>query len=570
MKKIFNIILGCMALLMVGACSDSQFDVNYANPAKTSVASCDRLMTGVFYTGRNYAMCAYARLFELDTEFLGHAAQLFGFLNTKDHAYAGIGADYNNVRWQNFYNMLIQYNQLKNIYNGLTDTEKAENKMYLDCATVYLYEQLEEMVDLWGDVPFSKAGTLSLTFDMTSCKPAYDKATDLYTTMLTDLKTIATELPNMTKPTGFSAQDYINNGDVTKWVKFANGLRMRMAMRIACQGSLAETGKSVLKEVFGTTMISSNSDEVLINVASTSGSFEMIDGMGIKQGWETWNGECNRASQPVFDALNYTKGEDITDFTQVDPRFQIMYDPAPLETKDANGNRAYQYNAMSTSESISAQDANYNNASGNYYAALDSATFSRNGGFINVMISAAEVDLTHAEAIVRGFTTGSDADAKAYFIKGVKESIKFYYKEYAATTNNGLNTNMPYRTITVPTDAQMETYAESIWDGTSTESKLKCICTQEWLNYSFVQTPQAYFNIRRTGYPEVKVVDFSNVTGVTCGKPIERFLYPNDEVTYNSENLKTELDANFSGTDSWYKQIFWSKPSWYTIIPANP
>jgi hypothetical protein len=559
MKKIFNIILGCVALLTIGACSDSQFDKNYADPSKTSNVSCDRLMTGVIESCREYAMCGYARSFEIDSEFLGHAAQVYGFLNSKNHAYAGIGFEYNNWRWQSFYRAVNQLMLLKATYDKLDDTQKANNKMFVDCAEIDLYEQLEEMVDLWGDIPFSKAGTLGLTFDMTTCKPAYDKATDLYKMMMDDCKTIATELPTLTKPSNLAAQDCICNGDVSKWVKFANGLRMRLAMRCATQGSMASTGQAVLKEIFdgNTTMITGNNDEISVAIASKGGDYRLPIGS-----IETWSGECNRASQAMFDALNYTKGEDITDFTKVDPRFQIMYDPAPL-TVDGK-NKEYQYNGMSTEESISQQNKNYNNGKGNYYSAIDSATFNRNDNMINMLLSASEVDLTHAEAIARNYVAG---DAKAFFVKGVVESIKFHFKEYSVTSYNGLNTSLSYRTnVVVPTEAQMTAYAESIWDATN---PLKCICTQEWLNYSILQTPQAYFNVRRTGYPELKVVSFANETGVTCGLPIERFEYPADEVNYNADNLKAELDANFGGTDSWYTPIFWSKPNWYTVIPAN-
>jgi len=545
MKKIFSIILACTALISISSCSDSDYTSKYTDPAKTSSISCEKLMTGVFVTGKQYSMATYYRLFTFETYFLGRYAQVLGWQNNKD-VYSGMGVGYNNDRWKNFYNMLAQFNLLKSTYESLPKENQTDNKVFLDCAQIYMYDQLQQMVDLWGDIPYSKACKLQLTRDIGTAYAEYDNAEDLYKMMLDDLKTISTELGTMTLSSSATkkiiAQDWVNKGNVSKWIKYANGLRMRIAMRCATQGDLADIGKAALKDIFenNTTMVTSNTDEVVIDVADNDG-FEMVKTIGLKDGWETWNGKCNRANQVMLDAMN-------ANTTNKDPRVPVMFDSNRLDGK---------YVGMKTSESAQAQSDNF--AAANYYSSVDSATFSRNAGYINPVISAAEVSLNKAEAIARGYISGSTNDAKAAFIKGVEESINFYYK---------LNAKSSFRTpVTKPSDDVIAAYAESQWDSSN---PIKCICTQEWLNYSFCQMTQAFFNIRRTGYPALDFVSYKSQS-MDMYLPADRLEYPSDEVNYNSKNLATELTKNFGGTDTWYKKIFWSKDSgsWFNVISAQ-
>lgn len=50
-------------------------------------------------------------------------------------------------------------------------------------------------------------------------------------------------------PRNFSTQDFINWGDMDKWERYANSLRLRLAMRVASQGELTEEGRTAIKEI---------------------------------------------------------------------------------------------------------------------------------------------------------------------------------------------------------------------------------------------------------------------------------------------------------------------------------
>ena len=105
-------------------------------------------------------------------------------------------------------------------------------------ATIYFYDYTQKMVDVHGDLPWSAAGMLSANGgDYLASLPKYDKAQDIYTKMLDDLKAFSTELNGLTIPaaiqTAFNTQDFILKGNKTHWTRYCNSLRLRMLTRVS-------------------------------------------------------------------------------------------------------------------------------------------------------------------------------------------------------------------------------------------------------------------------------------------------------------------------------------------------
>jgi hypothetical protein len=88
---------------------------------------------------------------------------------------------------------------------------------------------LSYMTDTFGDIPWSQA----LKADSGVFSPAYDKQQAVYAAMFAQLNRAVTDMAASAagEPTLGSA-DPIYNGDVTKWEKFSNSLRARLALRI--------------------------------------------------------------------------------------------------------------------------------------------------------------------------------------------------------------------------------------------------------------------------------------------------------------------------------------------------
>jgi hypothetical protein len=79
------------------------------------------------------------------------------------------------------------------------------------------------ITDCWGDVPYSEA----LKYPITA--PKFDKQEDIYKGMIKELTEAVAQFD---AGNGFKG-DIVYSGDVAKWKKFANSLRMLMALRLS-------------------------------------------------------------------------------------------------------------------------------------------------------------------------------------------------------------------------------------------------------------------------------------------------------------------------------------------------
>lgn len=531
MKKIYLYIIVLVTALSFGSCTDSEYSDKYPNPAETPTASCDKLMTGVFYTGRTYTFNAYWRMYTWDNTIMGKYAQTLGFMNSEGSIYAATDS-YANNRWANFYNTLAQFRVLLNTYNSLSDQEKTMYRIYVDLAEVYVYDHLSQVVDIFGDVPFDKAGYLAITNDVPGSYAAYDKATTLYSTILDRLGQLYTDIHSLNGHLDAQAkealpvQDFINGGNLSKWEKYCNSLRLRLAVRVASQGDLSTKGKEVVATILNNNLplVSSLNENIQLTPVDTDNDF--INPNDFLSGYI----DQSRASQEMLNALTVTVPN------ENDPRLPIMY------SKNAAG----KYKGLSTHETQAEQEVNTALSEPmRVYSRIDSTTVMYNTMLISPILTAAEVDFLKAEAYQQGWATG---DAKEAFIAGIVHSAQFYFNE------NAISPSAKGTTLAYPGDAVVSAYATKVWDATS--NKQKAIITQKWLNFGYMQPSQAWNEIRRTGYPELHSPE--DPTAQTLKSLPNRVRYPGSERSYNTANYNTQIQS-MGGTDDAYIKLFWAK-----------
>lgn len=89
------------------------------------------------------------------------------------------------------------------------------------------------VTDYWGDAPYSEAlGQTDPESGALNTTPAYDTQQAIYNALLADLTTAATMLENP-GITDFGGGDILYGNDFEAWRRFANSLRMRLAMRLS-------------------------------------------------------------------------------------------------------------------------------------------------------------------------------------------------------------------------------------------------------------------------------------------------------------------------------------------------
>lgn len=529
MKKIYLLFIILAATFTLGACSDEDYTAKYNDPSKTTVSACSKLMTGAFVAGKSYTYNSYWRMYTWENVF-GNYIQSCGYQNNSGSVYY-VNDGYIADRWNNFYQVLAQFRQMEDKFNKETETEQADDKIFKDLTEIYLYDHLSQMVDLFGSVPFSKAGYLGVTGDVTSSYPAYDKDVDLYTTMLSRLGEIYTELKGMTLSTKTSsslkAQDFINKGSLTKWMKYCNSLRLRLAVHVSAQGDLTATGRAAVKEILDGNypLVSDLDDE--IEVIPDNDGFNYRE--EFRDGFKDIN---SYASQALVDAMTSVAGQN-------DYRMPVIYMP----------NAAGEYKGMSTSETAGEQAARqaltYDKR---YYARLDSATYTDNKNFVSPIITASEVYLLKAEAYQNGWATGSTKDA---FVNGILYSTKFYYRQNSLSV-----TSYGYKG-TYPGDNAVKAYAEAVWANST--NKMETIITQKWINFGIIQPTQAWTDYRRTGYPNL--TQLTDATAQVYKTLPNRVRYPNIEQSNNKTNFSAAVSAmgGKGNASDGYIKLFWAK-----------
>ena len=540
MKNIKSLIAGlCGVVALTTACSDSDYTEKYDNPAQTTKVTCDRLMTGTLYYGREYTFNAYWRMYTWDNRIIGKYAQTIGFTNANNSMWSAQDSYVGN-RWENFYGVLAQFRVLEKTFNELSPEQQKVNLAYRDIAEVFVLDHLAQHLDAFGSVPFHKAGFLGITGDVVNSYPEYDSDVDLYKHILDRLGVLSTELAGVAANTpavvasALPQQDFLNHGELKRWVKYANALRLRAAVRVATQGDLQAEGKKVVAEVLGKELPASCDATTDWPAGENIVATPDMDGFNYYQNFRDGYKDHSRASQAMLDVL----GAD-------DPRLPVMY------SKNAAG----EYKGLSTHEALDDQETNTSLPEARrVYSRIDSTLFYENKNMLSPIVTVAEVDFLRAEARQRGWASG---DAKQAFVDGVWHSTQFYFTQ---NMNSELVTTgvTSYHASAVPAEADVRAYASKIWDAAT--DKLDLIVSQKWLNFGFFQPSQAWAEVRRTGYPSGLYFPEDGQAQLFKTVPA-RVRYPSVEQNNNSKNYQKALEKlNAKDAVNYaYTKLFWAK-----------
>lgn len=557
MKKL-SISLALGVLLTLGACSEYDFDSKYEDPSKVTTVSISNLMVGVFQRVKDYDLYEYNRFFGFDSQFVGKYAQTFGYTYSSSMYTPGY-TPFIDSQWDNLYSALTQLRKLESLYNEESTGQQEQDEAFLLAARLQVYDFFAATVDVFGDMPFSKACTLPLTNDVQQSYAPYDKAEDIYRTILSELKEMAPRFRTIPVPRNFSTQDYINWGDMDKWERYANSLRLRLAMRVASQGELAEEGRAIIKEILENPTEYPLIEEQANNVFITnqkSGQLNFTAGSGLGD-WVT-----NRlASGPVIDRMlshgNYNmESSDPLTGTYVegtdDPRILLYYNPVKIVNRNTGQTDEHRY--LGTDVSVSDELTEYYNSQAEdelittnkgFSQITQNGFFWQNDKFDMLIMASPEIHFIKAEAYAMGYGVAQDMTrAEEEFKTAVSQSIRLWY--YYDSIGTGENT----RRYEAPTDEAIAAFADARWKSSDYTDKLDAIITQKWVHFAFLVSREAWSDLRRTGYPSGLV--FPEVAGTIPNVP-NRWRYPTTEVNYNPYYKDVQAE------DTYYTKLFWAK-----------
>ncbi len=426
----------------------------------------------------------------------------FGSKFKKDDGYA-------TALWRNGYQ-----NELKNVVDILEKTSGDQSAVNMNAvAKIMRVMVAQRITDIYGDIPYSEAG---LGFSKGIVTPRYDTQEEIYMSFFHDLE----EAYNQLNANGGSVKgDLFYAGDITKWKKLANTLRLRLGMRIS-EIKPAEAEKQV-KAALAAGVFTSNADNCIMKHldATFNDDPASIDFRGNGLAYAlVGNENGDHFSTLVIDFLR----------DNGDPRLPMYATPkttsslawgAPLQP----GETPYEGVKPGLFQWEVPMGASSTSGIQSYFK-------QKTTPFLHVSYS--ESQLLLAEAAFRGWVAGSAAD---YYKKGVEAGIK-QLEIYGATP---------------ATQAAIDTYLNA--KPLAAGQELKQISTQLWITYIF-NSIEAYSNWRRTGFPVL--VPITNPDSETNGVTPKRLYYPNDEMQKNEKNYKEAL-SRMGGTNDWLNKVWW-------------
>lgn len=411
------------------------------------------------------------------------------------------------------------YNMIKSV---------TDDPIILAVADIIKVAAMHRITDAYGPIPYSKIGKDG------AINVAYDSQEDVYKLMFKELDAAIESLtPNRTNnfnPTS----DVVYKGNTENWIKFANSLKLRLAMRISyADTELAKAmAESAVAHEVG--VFTSNSDNALFTSFGVNGNpinvaveYNKLDKHEDETGsaCTTESGDSHAAA----DIICYMNGYN-------DPRREAYFTSSEFEGIGYCGLR----------HGIIIPD---HKSIGHKYSgvAIDSDD-------PLVWMNAAEVAFLKAEAAaVFGFNMGGSA--KEFYEEGIRLSFE-QWGAGDATEYIADNTSIP----TVYTDpAGSNTYEGTIstitvaWDeSASTEIKQERIITQKWIA-NWLLGNESWADWRRTGYPHLipATKDGNMSSGIVNSElGARRIPYPDSEALVNGENYKSAVLTLLKGEDN--------------------
>lgn len=188
-----------------------------------------------------------------------------------------------NVLYANVLKDLYEAKKLINASNAGTDAIAKNKLAFIDILIVYTYSVL---VDTYGNVPYSEA------LNVENIHPKYDDASTIYNDLLVKLDAAINSL-DISK-TSFGVSDIIYKGDIDRWKKFANSIKLRMGMRLVdVPGSNA---KNIVEQAVQSGVFQSNADGAMFTYSTVPPNTNPI--------WENLIRNDFVAAQPFVDTMN--------------------------------------------------------------------------------------------------------------------------------------------------------------------------------------------------------------------------------------------------------------------------
>jgi hypothetical protein len=534
MKTIIKISFGLFLVLFIMGCTKNFDEIN-TNPNQPAEVTTPTLLT---------AACKGLCDDIYDEWWGGRQSMLYAQYwvqrNYPSEDRYAIRQNVNNQYWR------LIYHDVKNLVqviklNTDADTKAAaaiygDNNNQIAVATIMKVWAMQMLADTWGDIPYSEAFKAD---DPTNPipTPKYDKLTDIYASFATELKN-AVDMIDV-NGVGFTSGDVVFGGDMAKWKKFGNSLRLRVAMRISNTDNYAAANAIANEE--GIEFMTSNGDNA---------AFEYVGGGSTNSPlYDAWWTSARNDFTVAKPFINILKGVDDTLNNKINP-FHGLIDPRlQMYTRDRPAGSGSYYGIPYGMTEGQTQAYWGKKLAPSYYGAAAYSSVTApvilNPKFSPVYMEYAEVEFMLSEL------NGYD---QSHYVAGVTASIDFW---------KDLSIKFEGRDATWVADLNA---ARDAFVAALPPASKETVLTQKYLAF-FNQGYQAWAEFRRTGEPKMLLNPGENTSVDADGNMITfiplvtittipwRMTYPQQEYTVNGTNVTAAAAA--IGGDQMTTKLFW-------------
>ncbi|MGY2131640.1 SusD/RagB family nutrient-binding outer membrane lipoprotein [Hymenobacter sp. HD11105] len=530
--------IALIAVLAGGAGCEKFLDVN-TDPINPVDVNIDLLMTTTqasmgIYLGHNVlGLSQYT------------SAIMQQITNGRIGTYGLTGETFNNP-WQGLYTNALSNNE------AIIEKGTATNAWtHVGVAQIQKAHVFSQMVDVWGDIPYSEALRGAQTSATNFNAPRFDDDAEIYADLfrLIDEGIANLQRTDASRPLG--GDDLIYGGNRDKWIRLGNTLKLKLYNQVR----LVQDVRAQVTPLLTQNLITAD-DDFEFRFGTGSGPENRHPGF---QGDYAGSGRENGVNRFFYDLMRTTGG------TTPDPRIPYyFFNQYTLNTPSAiadyqdgrfitvqfgsNGPQANTNNAnVRTLQGLYPIGGRYDNGAG---LAAGATGASARGNVPQRFITFFARKFIEAE--LQLMVLGNQAAARTAFSEAVTASFN-KINSIITTTNPQDATQsytvpqIPAATITAYVTAALARYDAAVGD----EAKLNVIMTEKYIaNYG--TGTDVYTDYRRTGYPRIPYSDLPAYTGtVQTGAFPVRLTYRNNDLLTN-QNAPAQPNVT---TD----KVFWDK-----------
>lgn len=518
MKKFIFILV---AAFFANACTD-QFEEANKNPYEITGES---LKQDFNHVGAYYSSMLN-NIFGHQIEENLVAESFADYMATPTPFVSGVNNTTYYIRWNTYWDRI--YSDIMAPSKQVIEIAEADGyDVFAEWARLIRILGMSRLTTYHGPVIYSNYGSIESTIK-------YDSEQELYNTFFSQLDKIQSVFSANQNYVGMKKFDASYSGDVKKWMKLVNSMRLRLAIRISkVAPALAKTqGEKAISDPAG--LILNNADNFTVSLYGGKLYLAII----------CFEWEDTRMSAGMESFLVGFK----------DPRIEKYFQPA-TEAGVYSDHPEFPYKGIRNGAELVAKS--------------DRTGFSKiNESFKTITkrnyLAASEVYFDLAEASLRGWAGAGNA--KDNYENGIRASFADWgaggVDAYLADdTSKPISYDDPKATGAVNDFTPRTTVTVKWNESDSKELKLEKIITQKWIA-GFYNPNEPWADFRRTGYPKIPTVyknDSSPDWGVIpTGEWIKRMPFVPSERTGNAQGVAAAVATMGSGAkDDIATRLWW-------------